>query len=311
MFSWHSSQVEIELVVLKEPRGTRHCITCDERRFNELLRTSWKSSYILVTGLPGIGKTWLCEKLTRELINSQESNVYKYDSIEELRKNERRHFNSYGNHNIVLVDNVTYSQLDGRRSGDAPNTTIIFSRTLLMDQFDCVVKIKGSQRIPSWDDYSSWNNHINVLCSIPFLLVLFDTLFSKSVLRHNIYYLLLTTYINYCQTLQVSLFTAIEEVPVKVKNFLKDIAYVTYSCLSKKDEFIDEIQLRKFCNIQDEMGVVTQVDDKNWRFTFEGSADCLTAFMLFWINEEQFDKDTPPAGNIKVPHEAMRLYKGV
>lgn len=313
MFEDCSDQVEVQVEVIKEPHRTeRYC--CDEKCLNGLI-PSWKGSYILVTGLPGIGKTSLCDRLARELGNAGELKVYKFESIEELKKNAGRHFiYAYENHELmILVDNVTSSQLKELPTIHAPNkTTIIFSRTLLVDKFDCVVKIKGAhwRKFPQRADHSLWKNHIKVLCSIPFLFVSFGSLSDNCVSCHDIYFLLLVTYMNYCQTLQVSLFTSIAEVPVKVEEFLKNIADVAYHCRSNNCEYIDECQLRKFCDVGDEMGVVTQSVNGKWKFTFEGSADCLTALKLFWINEERFDKDTQ-VGNIRVPNEAMKLFKGV
>lgn len=317
MLAGHGARVEIEVEVIKEPHGTEH-YRCDEKLLSELIQTSWKGSNILVTGLPGIGKTLLCENLAQLLVDSQQPNVYKYENIDELRRSKRRHFNSHENHEqIILVDNVTSTQLDGWIIENTQNTTtIVFSRTLLVYKFSCVVRIKGSKSLPLWDehstqdDYSLWDNHIDVLCCIPFLLISFKTFFSKSVPRHDIYFLLLATYVNYCQTLQVSLFSDIKEVPGKVKKFLKDIADVAYSSLSKNgEEFIDDDELWKLYDVGDEVGVVTQTSDGRWRFIFQGLADCLTAFKLYWISEEQFDKDTRPE-NIKVPLEAMKLFKG-
>ena len=308
-----SAQVELQVEVIKEPHGTeRYC--CDEKCLNGLIQ-SWKGSYILVTGLAGIGKTSLCVKLARELDNREELKVYKFESIDELKESEGRHFiYTHENHElIILVDNVTSSQLSELPTTHVPNTTtILFSRTLLVDKFDCVLKIRGTpwRKSPQWDNHSLWKNHIKVLCSIPFLFVSFASLSSNSVSCHDIYFLLLVTYMNYCQTLQVSLFTSIKEVPVKVEKFLRNIADVAYHCLSNNCEFIDECQLRKFCDVGGEMGVVTQSVNGKWKFTFEGSADCLTALKLFWINEERFDKDTQ-VGNIRVPNEAMKLFKGM
>ena len=315
MFDDYSPQVELQVEVIKEPHGTeRYC--CDGKCLHGLIQKSWKGSYILVAGLAGIGKTSLCNKLARELDNGEEIKVYKFENIDELKENERRHFiyNTHENHElIILVDNLLASQLNELPIARVPSTTtILFSRTLLVDKFDCVVNIKGShcRKRPQWDNHSLWSNHINVLCNIPFLFVSFVSLSSNSVPCHDIYFLLLVTYMNYCQTLQVSLFTSIKEVPVKIEKFLKNIADVAYSCLSKDCEFIDEHQLRIICDVGDEMGVVTQGVDGKWRFTFEGSADCLAALKLFWINEEQFDKDTQ-TGNIRVPIEAMKLFEGV
>ena len=313
MFDEYSTQVESQVEILKEPHGTKR-YSCDEKCLTRLIE-SWRGSYILVTGLAGIGKTSLCDKLARELDNTQELKVYKFENVGELEQNEHRHFiNTHESHElIVLVDNVSSSQLHHLPITHPPNTTtILFSRTLLVDKFDCVVKIKGThwEKKPQWDDHSLWNNHIKVLCSIPFLFVSFESLYSNSVSYHDIYFLLLATYMNYCQTLQVSLFTSIQEVPIKVEKFLKNTADVAFSYLSQNCEFIDEHRLRKFCDVGDEMGVVTQSVDGKWRFTFEGSADCLTAFKLFWINEEHFDKDTR-IGNIRVPVEAMKLFKGM
>lgn len=305
-----SIQVETEFVILKEPLG-KAIQKCNEKRLTELIQKKWRGSNILVVGLPGIGKTFLCEKLA-QLANSQELNVHKYENVEELRKNGHRHFHSHENHELlILVDNVTSSQLDEQIIENTPNVTVvIFSRTLSVENYDCVVKIKGSQKLSLWDNVSSWNNHIDVLCSIPFLLVLF-TSFTKNVPRHDVYFLLFATYVNYCQTLQVSLFHNIDEVPVKVKKFIKDLADIAYTYTSKSgSRYIDDHRLRQICGVgAEEVGVVTQTDGR-WEFTFEGSIDCLTAFKLFWISEEQFDRDTHP-GNIKVPPEAMRLYKGV
>ena len=313
MFPRRSTRVEIEFEILKEPHGKK-IYSCDERSLTELIQKNWRGSNILVAGIPGIGKTLFCEKLAQELTNSQELNVHKYECVEELRNNGRRHFYSHENHElIILVDNVTSSQLDERVTENIPSvTTVLFSRTLSVENFDCAVTIKGSPNPSLWDNISSWNNHIGVLCSIPFLLVLFESSFNKNVPRHDIYFLLFATYVNYCQTSQVSLFSNVDEIPVKIKKLLKDLADVAYTCTSKGGStFIDDHRLQKFGGVGvDELGVVTQTDDGRWEFTFEGSIDCLTAFKLFWISEEQFDKDTHP-GNIKVPHEAMKLYKGV
>ena len=312
MFARRSTQVEIEFEILKEPLGQK-ISKCNEKRLTELIQKDWKGSNILVTGLPGIGKTLFCEKLA-QLTKSQQVNVHKYENVEELRKNGRRHFYSHENHEFyILVDNVTSSQLHEQIIENTPNVTaVIFSRTLSVENYDCVVKIKGAQKLSLSlrDNISSWNNHIDVLCSIPFLLVLF-TLLNKNVPRHDVYFLLFATYVNYCQTSQVSLFHNIGEVPVKVKKFIKDLADVAYTCTSKSSsKCIDGHRLWKICGVgADEVGVVIQTNGR-WEFTFEGSIDCLTAFKLFWINEEQFDRDTHP-GNIKVPHEAMKLYKGV
>ena len=313
MFEDCSAQVELQVEVIKEPHGTEH-YCCDEKCLNGLIQ-SWKGSYILVTGLAGIGKTSLCDRLARELDNTEELKVYKFESIDVLRKNEGRHFiYTHENHEvIILVDNVTSSQLNELPTTHLPDTTtILFSRTLSVDKFDCVLKIKGTHwsKLPQWDDHSLWKNHIKVLCSIPFLFVSFESFSSNSMSCHDIYFLLLATYMNYCQTLQVSLFTSLKEVPVKVEKFLKNIADVAYSSLSNNCELIDESRLRKICDVGDEMGVVTQSVDGKWKFTFEGSADCLTALKLFWIDEECFDKDTE-VGNITVPDEAMKLFKGV
>lgn len=313
MLNNHGTQLELEIEILKEPHGTKN-YKCDRKCLNQWIQTNWKGSYILVTGSPGVGKTSLCEKLARELDKSREISVCKFESIEELREKGSRHFNSHENHELVtIVDNITSSQLDELSIYHTPyTTTVIFSRTLSVEKFDCVVKINGSQKFPTWDDSSSWNNHIEVLCRIPFLFVLFETLFSRNLPRHEIYYLLFSCYINYCLTLQVSLFNSVEEVPSKVEKLLKDLADVAYSCVSKGSEgFIDENQFKKcFYDLGDEVGVVVQTDDDRYKFSFEGSIDCLTAFKLFWSSEEQFDKDTQ-AGIIKVPHEAMTLYKGM
>lgn len=311
MFSSYNAQVEVEAEIIKEPNGTEQ-YSCDELRIRELIQTRWKGSYILVTGLPGIGKTSLLEKLADKLNDSQELRVYKFENIKELQKTERHFENTHDSHElIILVDNVTSCQVEDLIITNRPNVTIvIFSRTLLVDKFDCVVRIEGSCRHkrPSWDNHSAWNSHIDVLCSIPFLLVLFETLYSNRVSCHDIYVLLLSSYISYCQTLQVSLFTCLEEVPGRVEKCLRNIADVAYSCVSKDCTFVDDNELRRYCDVSNEMGVITRTDDGRWKFTFEGSANCLAAIKLFWDSEEEFVKDT---GTIKIPHETMKLFKGV
>ena len=308
MLPWHGTRLGLQLEVIKEPHGTEH-YCCDEKCLRGLILKDWRGSNILVSGLPGIGKTSLCDELASRL-ETRELTVYKFENVDKLEKNEGRHFkNTHENHElIILVDNVTSSQLKEFPVTHSSNTTaILFSRTLLVDKFDCVVKIKGTF-LPSWDDHSLWNDRIKMLCSIPFLFVSFETLSSNSVVPgHDIYFLLLATYINYCQTLRVSLFKS-SIVPVKIEKLLKNLADFAY-CQSNHD-FIDEIQLRKFVTVGDEMGVVTQGVDGEWKFTFEGLADCLTAFKLFWINEEQFNKDTD-YDKIQVPITAMNLYKGM
>ena len=83
---------------------------------------------------------------------------------------------------------------------------------------------------------------------------------------------------------------------------------IAYSCLHKGTKFVDEDQLKKICDDVDNVGVVARTDDGRWSFTFDGLADCLTAFKLYWISKEQFAKDT---GDIIIPFEAMKLFEGV
>ena len=307
MLPCHGTQLGLQLEVIKKPHGTERY--CDEKCLHELLLKDWKGSNILVSGLPGIGKTSLWDRLAREL-ETHELKVYKFENIDELEKNEGRHFNNHENRElIILVDNVTTSQLYEFPITHSSNTTaILFSRTLLVDKFDCLLKIKGTF-LPSWDIHSLWDDHIKMLCSIPFLYVSFETLSSNCVPGHDMYFLLLAIYLNYCQTLRVSLFTSGREVPVKIEKLLKNLADFAYC--QRNHDFIEQNQLRKFCNVGDEMGVVAQGADGEWKFTFEGLVDCLTAFKLFWINEEQFNKDTENFDKIKVPIAAMNLFKGV
>jgi len=306
----HETEVEIEVRVIKGPYGTEG-YTCNGKCLNESIRTSWRGSNILVTGLPGIGKTSLCMRLARELSILRECRVHKFENINELHKSD--HFiNSHENHElIILVDNATSSELHELTLTHKLNTTaIIFSRALLVDNFDCVIEIKGSywQTKPLTDNDSSWNSHIKTLCSIPFLFVLSKSLFSKNMSSHDVYFLLLASYVNYCQTLQVSLFTYLKEVPEKVEKLLKCLVDIAYSCLHKGTKFVDENQLKKLCDDRDDVGVVTRTGDGRWRFTFDGSAECLAAFKLYWISKEQFAKDT---GDVKLPLEAVKLFEGV
>lgn len=309
----------IELEVIKELQGTEH-YKCDEKRLSVLIQTRWRDSYILVTGVAGIGKTTLCARLAEKLLNkSQEVNVCIFENVDELLQNQYRHFNySHQNHKRVhLVDNVTSSQLDKLKLAHTSNTTtIIFSRTHLVDSFDCVIEIKGLhiQKKPSlWNDDSSWSNHIKALCSVPFLLVLCERLVSKNISTHDIYFLLFSSYLNYCQTLQVSLFSCLHDVPERVEYCLKSMADIAYSCLNKSSQFIHEDQLlKKFPEVRqgdDIMGVIIKTNDGRWRFTFQGSAVCLVALKLYWNNEEQFGKDNNFVS--RVPFEVIKLYEGV
>jgi len=277
-----------------------------ENDLSEKVFERWKGHHVLLHGVPGVGKTCLLNRLIVKF-ESQGAIVSKVDDIAEIDHNFDRHFNNVNTHGIILIDNVKNITLLRR----VPNTTVLmFSRTLSLDHCDCVIEIKGLH-LPKNPTELSWSDGLDAVCVVPFLYTFSKTLSNQNNSLHEIYLLLLASYVNYCQTLSLTLYESFQNIPKDIENFLRQLSGIAYACSKNNTEYLNLEQLLKLfgANIDYErFGVVTKVKDGRWKFTFEGMPHYLAAFKLHWDSEEQhFARDT---AYIKLPSKAMKLFKG-
>jgi len=299
--------VELCFVVVKDWYGDT-----DESCFNEDVLSvkvfeRWKGRHVLLHGVPGVGKTCLLNRLIVKF-KSEGVIVSKVDDIGELINdhNPDRHLNRVNTHEIILIDNVKNTT----PLRQTPNTTVLmFSRTLSLDHCDCVIEIKGSQLQKNSSTELSWSHGLDTVCVVPFLYKIFK-LFSQDSL-HEIYLLLLASYVNYCQTLSVTLYESFLDIPKDIEKFLRQLSGIAYACSKNDTQYLNlEQVLKLFGTIVDheKYGVVTKVKDGRWKFAFEDMSHYLAAFKLLWDSEEQqYAKDNV---FIKLPSKAMKLFKG-
>lgn len=298
--------LELCFAVVKNSYGDTEESFFSENELSARVFERWKGYHILLYGVPGVGKTCLLSRLINKL-RSEGTIVSKEDGISSLNdRNSNRHFRNI-NHEIILIDNVENTS----PLSHTPNTTVVmFSRTFSTDYCDYVVKIIGLP-LKNLSTDLSWSDGLDTICAIPFLYKLSKALFSQNKSLHEAYLLLLASYMNYCLCGDIALCESLQKIPQDVEKFLRQLVDVSHVCSRNNTEYLDLAQLLKLFGSNADYGkygVLTKVKDGRWKFRFEAMSHFLAAFKLYWDSEKQaFFKDT---GNIKLPGQTMKLFKG-